>query len=117
MPQIFTRITESLFFLRRGAEEFGKRGSGIGSEHQVFTDEKSIEAGRAKFLEVGMRTQPGFADSDTIIGNARDQFERRLHADIESFEVAVVYANDAGARGEGAVKLGGGVDLDNGLHL
>ena len=63
-----------------------------------------------------MGAQAGFADGNAVIRNSADQFERCFDAHGERSEVAVVYADDAGAGGESAVELIGSVNLDERLH-
>ena len=79
-------------------------------------DEESIETGGAKLNEIVVGAQAGLADGDAFVGNAADQCEGGFDADGERFEIAVVYADDAGAGGEGAVEFRRGVDLDERFH-
>ena len=83
---------------------------------RLFADEKSVEAGDAEFGEVVVSAQTRFADGDAVVGNAVDQLEGSLDAQVESLQVAIVDADDAGAGGKRAVEFGGGVNLDERLH-
>src|SRR6266850_156825 len=98
MPQILTRIM-AIYLQRsqRRTEERGKRGDGIRRKHEMRANEESVKTGGAKLHEIVVGAQAGFADGD-----------RR--------EVAVVYADDAGAGAESAVELIGSVNLDERLH-
>src|SRR5207245_4710635 len=54
----------------RRSEERGKGRGGIRSEHEVRADEESVKTGGAKFHEIVMGAQAGFADGDAVIGSA-----------------------------------------------
>src|SRR4029077_9148224 len=82
----------------------------------MLADEECVEACFAEFLQVVVGAESGFADGDAIVGDAFDQFEGSLDADVERLQVAVVDANDAAARGDGTVEFIGRVDLDERLH-
>ena len=79
-------------------------------------DEKGVETGGAKFDEIVVRAQAGFADGDAMVRDAADQFERSLGASRESFEIAIVHANDARASGEGPIEFGFRVHFDQRFH-
>src|ERR1700688_2006819 len=76
--------------LRRRAEKIGERGRGIAREHEMFPDEESVEAGGAQAQQIVVRAQAGFANRDTMFGDAADQLERSFRADRERFQVAIV---------------------------
>src|SRR5256885_2084935 len=117
MPQILTRIMAVyLQCSQRRTAERGKRGGGIRRKHEMSADEEGVEPGGLKLHEIVVRAQAGFADGDAIVGDPADQFEGCFDADGERFEVAVVYADDAGAASESAVELIGRVNLDERLH-
>jgi len=115
-PQIFTRTTTRLLLPGRYAEELDERSGRIGSEHQVLANEKRVEAGFTKFLQIVVGAEAGFADGDAIVRDAFDQFERSLDADVERLEVAVVDTDDAAAYGEGAAEFLGRVNFHERLH-
>src|SRR4029077_8719128 len=50
------------------------------------------------------------------VGNLVDQLEGSFRANAQRFQVAVVYAKDAGVRCECAIEFGCGVDFDERLH-
>src|SRR5580692_4957032 len=79
-------------------------------------NEKSIKASRAEFRKIVMGSQAGFANGDAIVRNARDEFERSLDAHGKCSQIAIIYAQDACAGPEGALKLAGRVHLDEWLH-
>src|SRR5258708_4430698 len=116
MPEMCTRTATRLLLPGRGAEELDERGSRIGSEHQVLTDEKRIETGFLELLQVVVGAEAGFADGDAIFWDASDQFERSLDADVERLQVAVVDADDAAANGESAAEFLGRVNFHERLH-
>ena len=67
--------------------------------------------------EIVVGAEAGFANGDAAIGNALDQFEGSLDAEIESFQIAIIHADDTGLGGERAVEFRGGVNFHQGLHF
>ena len=57
---------------RRGVQKYAKRDARIGGEHEVFADEKSIEASGVEIFQIVVRAQAGFGDSNAIVGNVGD---------------------------------------------
>src|SRR6476646_3342330 len=112
MPQILTRIMARLDRQRGPAEECSQGRRGIWREHETLADEKRVEAGVAESGEVVVGSQAGFAHGDAGVGNALDEFERSFHAQVQSLQVAIVDADDAGAGGERTIEFGDGVNLD-----
>lgn len=94
-----------------------ERCGGIRSGHEVFADKKTIKTGMAQLEKVGLGVQTGFSYGEAIVGNVLDQFERSLHADSKSFQVAVVDAYDPSVGQERVVEFSAGVNFDQGLHL
>src|SRR6266446_6090916 len=99
MPQILTRIMAT----------YGVPGG-------EMRRAESIEACGAKLHEIVMGAQAGFADRDAVVRNATDLFEGCFDADGKGFEVTVVYTDNAGAGGQGAVEFLRRVHLDERLH-
>src|SRR5580692_2401432 len=116
MPQILTRIMASLIRKRRAAEKSSEGRRWIGREHETLADQKGVEAGGPESQEIVVRAESGFADYDASIGDALDEFEGGLDTQAESFQVAVVDADDVRSGGEGAIELSGGVDFHERLH-
>src|SRR5580765_3012002 len=79
-------------------------------------DKERVEAGAAKYYEIVVRAQAGFADSDARVRDAINQFERSFDASRESLEVAIVHANDACAGGERPIEFGIRVNFDQRFH-
>ena len=52
----------------------------------MSADEEGVEASSAKFDEIVVGTQPGFADGEAIVRDTINQFERSFDASRESFE-------------------------------
>src|SRR5580704_14054971 len=77
----------------------------------------SVAGGFAEFGEIVVRAKTGFADGNAGVGNALNQVERGFDAKVQSFQVAIVDADDASFSGERSVELGGSVHLDEGLHF
>src|ERR1700720_442632 len=82
----------------------------------MLADEESVQAGGAQVRKVLVSAETGLADRDTMIGNLLDELEGSFRANGEGFQVAIIYAEDAGAGGEGAIEFGGGVNFDQRLH-
>ena len=78
-------------------EELKKGGGGIGGEHEVFTDEKGVEAGGAQITKIGVSAKTGFGDGDAVIGNLLDELEGSLYTHGQRLQVAIVDADDAGS--------------------
>src|ERR1700732_4653909 len=106
MPQFFMRIIAFLAWHGRRAQKIRERGGRVGSEHEVFADEESVKAGSAQAKNIIVGAQAGFTERDTIIGNVIDQLEGRFRANSERFQVAIVYAEDAGVGRECAAEFG-----------
>jgi len=73
----------------------------------VFTDQESVEAGGTEILKIGVGSQAGFGDGQAMVRDLFDQFEGRFHAHRQGFQVAIVDADDAGIRSEGAIEFAG----------
>src|SRR5271163_1702667 len=116
MPQILTRIMAWLNRQRRTTKKGSQGGCGIRREHETLADEKSVETGASKFCKIVVSAQAGFADGNACIGDAFDQLEGGLDAQVQSFQVAVVDADDAGLSGERAVEFSGGVNFHDWFH-
>ena len=84
---------------RGGAEKSSEGGRWVGREHETLADEESVEAGVAEFGEVVVSAEAGFADRDAGLWDALDEFERGLDAQVQSLQIAIVDADDAGFRG------------------
>src|ERR1700687_2459393 len=112
----FDKDHGALFRFRRNTEKSGEGGGRIPRKHEMLADEEGIEAGGAQFDEIIVGAQSGFADGNAILGDAADQFEGGLHADGESLEAAIVYAQNARTDGESAVEFFAGVYLDERFH-
>jgi len=61
--------------------------------------------------------QAGFADGVVFLGEVLNEFVGGFHADGESFQVAIVDADNAGVRSERAVEFLARVDFDKRLHV
>src|SRR5207249_8141102 len=105
-----------LLGFRSAGEKCSERGGGVGRKHQMRANEKGVETGGAKFDEILVRAQAGFADGDAMVRDAIDQFERSLDASRERLEVAIVDANDARACGQGPIEFSIRVHLDQRFH-
>src|ERR1700720_1787637 len=80
IPQILTRIMAWLNRQRGAPEKNSQRRTGIRREHKAFADQKRVKPGVAKFREIVVSAEPGFADGDASIRDPLDKFERRLDA-------------------------------------
>src|SRR6476646_1435446 len=90
MPQILTRIMVGLDRQRGPAEEYSQGRRGIWREHETLADKKCVEAGVAESGEVVVGPQAGFAHGDAGVGNALDELERGVHAQVQSLQVAII---------------------------
>lgn len=95
-------------------EESGGR---IGGKHEVFADEEGVEASSAEIAEIGVGAETGLGDSEAVVGDVLDEFVGPFYADRESFQVAVVDTNNAGACGQSAVEFRARVHFDERLHM
>src|ERR1700682_1470252 len=82
----------------------------------MSADEEGVETGGAQLDEIVVGAEARFADREAMVRDAADQFERSFDASRESFEVAIIYANDVRLGGDSSVELGRSVHLDNRLH-
>jgi len=88
----------------------------IRSRHELFTDEEGIETGGTKLRQIGVSSESRFSDGKAAVRDLLDEFERGFHAHGESFQVAIVDADDSSICGQGAVELLVSVNFDEGLH-
>jgi len=82
----------------------------------VFADEKGVEARGAKLLQIGVSAQTRFGNGEAVVGNVIDQLEGGFPPHGESFQVAIVDAEDASFRGQSAVEFGASVYFNERLH-
>ena len=94
-----------------------ERGGRIDGRHKVLADEKGIEAGAAKFQQVGVRTKARFGHRRAIVGNVLDEFKGGFPAHRKGLEVTIIDAKDACASAESAIQFRVRVNFDEGLHL
>lgn len=100
-----------------GRQEMEEGGGGIGCLHEMLADKEGIEAGGAEMAKIGMGAQARFGHGDAVIGDLLDQFQRGLRVHREGLQIAIVYADDMGFGGEGAIELGACVDFNQRFHL
>src|SRR5580704_8435901 len=117
MPQILTRIMAWLDRQLSPAQKICESRRGIGRKHKTFTDKKSVEACASEPDEIVVGAETRFADGHAAIWNALDQLEGSFDAEFESFQIAIIHADDAGFGRERAVELRGGVNFHNRFHL
>src|ERR1700752_5326833 len=82
----------------------------------MFADEEGIETGLVEAKQIVVGAEAGFADGDTMVRDALDQFQRGFRANREGLQVAIVDAKNARIGREGAVELGLCVDFNERLH-
>src|SRR6478609_5193011 len=80
------------------AREQGARGGGnVVLPHQAFADQEGRDAGAGEAGEVGRRIEPAFGDHDAVFGNARGEALADRKISLETAQIAVVDADQAGA--------------------
>src|SRR5579864_2243336 len=117
MPHILTRIMSWLNRQGRAPEKSYKCRTRIRREHEAFANQKSIKAGAAQLREIVVSAKPGLADGHARVWYTLDKFERCLDAQIQSLQIAIVDADDAGICRKRAFEFGGRVNFDQRLHF
>ena len=83
----------------------------------MFSDEKSVGACVEQKIDVGFAVNSAFHHEKPIVGNELRKLQRRLKVDVERLQIAIVHADDRGARLEGFAEFGFVVDLDQRIQL
>src|SRR6185437_10481471 len=93
-------LPRAMASLRGGVASREQRTRGGGDvvlPHQAFADQEGRDAGAGEAGEVGRRIEPAFGNHDAIFGNARGEALADRKISLETAQIAVVDADQAGA--------------------
>src|SRR5882672_9833897 len=105
-------LSGSFCLLRILKRQLADLGGDVAGADESFADQHGVGAGGDDPADVGAGEEAALADDDGAGRDRRRERERRFEARLERGQVAIVDPDDAAARGEGLIQLGGGVTLD-----
>ena len=91
--------------------------SGSPAAHQRLTDEESLVSRRLEALDVSPRAQAALGHQGRAGWSQFGHAQRGFQIDLESFQIAIVDADERGTQSRGALQLLGGVHFDQRVEM